>query len=61
MPEDLKDLLKPTHCWDFVRESLKDSENFKMEELNYVADGLLATYSCKLDGRKYTVLIKERR
>ena len=63
--KDLFNLLKPvdltgctTYCGELARTFPKQSENFVREDLHYTGDGMQIIYSCKIDGRKYSVLLK---
>ena len=54
-PADIKKI--ETHCFDLSIELLRDSEHFKKIDSHFEADGLLCTYLCNLDNRKYTVKV----
>jgi hypothetical protein len=51
-----------TYCLDLSVEILKGySEHFEKVDVHYEIDGLLCTYKCKIDGRKYYVKITPER
>jgi hypothetical protein len=51
-----------TFCLDLSVEILKGhSEHFEKVDSHYEIDGLLCTYKCKVDGRKYFVKITPER
>ena len=47
-----------THCFEFVRQVLTDSLNFKRKSLNYIVDGIESIYHCDIDGKYYKITIK---
>ena len=54
--EDLKNLT--THCFDLNCEIMKlQSPHFNKVDMHFEGDGLLCTYECNLDGKKYSVMI----
>jgi hypothetical protein len=54
-----RDLKKgESHCMDLCLEVTKmNSEHFNKIDTHFEGDGLLCTYACSLDGRKYDVMI----
>ena len=51
-----------THCFDLAHQlKVGQTQDFELKDLHFVHGGLLGKFFCKLDGKTYTMLIKEEK